>query len=280
VPHKVAEGIHGLKDFKHHTVQPHNFYPHIIGGQEVSPPGRYGFLVAMNRRGSSAFNGQFCGGSLIGPSTVLTAAHCCEGFSASAIEVLVGWHDLENDNEGERVNVRSIDMYSGYDRFSLDGDICMLQLENSVRRVGEIIQLDRGTDKTPLSIMTVAGWGNTSPTGSNFPAKAQEVDVKYVPNEVCNTPPSRYVGQITDGMLCAGFEDGGYDACQGDSGGPIFKMVNDQPVLTGVVSWGFGCAQPNAPGVYARVEHYLNFIDNGVSTMNTTSLRGAAVAEE
>jgi secreted trypsin-like serine protease len=275
---KILDGIHGLEDFSEKTVQPHDFFPHIIGGVEVSPPSKYSFLVAMNRKGNTAYQGQFCGGSLINANTILTAAHCCAGFSASSIEVLVGWHDLNNNEEGTRYDVSSINMYSGYNSRTLDGDICKLTLSTSVPTSrARPIALDTSKSHIAGATMTVAGWGNTDAFGSSYPSKAQEVDVPYVPNNECNT--GNYAGMITDGMLCAGFAQGGQDACQGDSGGPMFMDVNGEVTLTGVVSWGFGCAQPGSPGVYARVSHYLGYIHNDLTVSH--SLRGGiTIAEE
>lgn len=99
----------------------------------------------------------------------------------------------------------------------------------------------------------VAGWGTTCEgcDGTNI---LRFVSVPVISNAQCNT---MYGGRITTGMLCAGFPEGGRDACQMDSGGPL--TFNNQ--LIGVVSWGTGCARPNAPGVYARVAHYRNWID-------------------
>lgn len=73
--------------------------------------------------------------------------------------------------------------------------------------------------------------------------------------QLCNTSYSRY-GGVTDRMICAGLQQGGKDACQGDSGGPL---VN-KDTLVGVVSWGYGCAVPNYPGVYSRVSSVRDWI--------------------
>ena len=71
---------------------------------------------------------------------------------------------------------------------------------------------------------------------------------------------------FTDNMICAGYEQGGKDSCQGDSGGPFICLENDKPVITGVVSFGFKCAFPGFPGVYARVTKYLPWIKSNMET--------------
>jgi len=105
---------------------PHNLFPHIIGGTEIRPPKKFGFLAALSRVGYSAYDGQFCGGAVVGPRTILTAAHCCEGFKADEVEILVGWHDLENENDG--VKMRVTEENSRYNSRTMAYDFCKMTL--------------------------------------------------------------------------------------------------------------------------------------------------------
>jgi hypothetical protein len=99
--------------------------------------------------------------SAVAPSSTVTI------FSST--EVLVGWLDLGNDSEGTRYDVRSIDMYSGYNRNTPDGDICKLALSTYVPSPS----LDTSKAHIAGVAMAVAGWGwgNTDAFGSSFPEK-------------------------------------------------------------------------------------------------------------
>jgi secreted trypsin-like serine protease len=97
------------------------------------------------------------------------------------------------------------------------------------------------------------GWGETETT-PHFPPELQQVKVPVTDREVCNSADA-YGGKITDTMICAGLKEGGKDTCQGDSGGPLVSKGPDGTfhLQVGVVSWGYGCADPNHYGVYSRM---------------------------
>ena len=98
--------------------------------------------------------------------------------------------------------------------------------------------------------------------GGSATNNLQYVRVPAITNSACN---SSYGGSITDSMLCAGYPGvGGKDACQGDSGGPFVCNNNGNAVIAGVVSWGYGCADANYPGVYSRVTKVLDWIKNNL----------------
>ena len=71
---------------------------------------------------------------------------------------------------------------------------------------------------------------------------------------------------VGPGVMCAGFEKGGKDSCQGDSGGPLMIKEDGRLVVVGVVSAVIGCARPKLPGIYSRVNSYIDWIKSNVDT--------------
>ena len=121
-------------------------------------------------------------------------------------------------------------------------------------------------DNDPNNRCFVSGWGTLS-YGGNSPEILQWVEVPAVTNDICN---QAYYNSITDAMICAGYAEGGKDSCQGDSGGPFVCLNNDnEAILTGIVSFGSGCAYAGYYGVYARVTKILGWIQS-----NLVSSRG------
>lgn len=141
----------------------------------------------------------------------------------------------------------------------MDSDVAVWKLATAIPTSSTISYATvpaSGSDPAAGTTLTVAGWGTTSSGGSS-PTALRKVDVPVVSRTTCRQNYS--VSEITENMFCAGLTAGGKDSCQGDSGGPIVDSSSRQ--LVGVVSWGEGCAAAGKPGVYARVDTLLSFIN-------------------
>ncbi|XP_053605246.1 trypsin-1-like [Plodia interpunctella] len=255
----------------------------IVGGYETKKLEFPWMAVLM-------YNGRFyCGGSLLNDLYVLTAGHCTSGFRKERITVRFLEHDRSDANETKTIDrkVSEIIRHIRYNPGTYDNDIALLRLDQRVdlrsalKRVRRDESMTTGTPvegaqneddvglrpvcmpTTGLSYSNysgvVAGWGTTEEGGS-VSSTLQEVYVPIISNAECRK--TAYKNRITDNMLCAGTSDGGKDACQGDSGGPLHILNTDtaQYQEVGVVSWGEGCARPDRPGVYTRVNRYITWI--------------------
>lgn len=222
----------------------------IVGGVPVAPPRAFQYQVSL---GSS----HFCGGSLIAPRWVLTAAHCLGGVGV----VKVGMHEREPRPDDECVQTSEVKReipHPSYNDGTLDYDIALLELSSPVDYAPIALNTDAAVESagTPL---TVSGWGTTS-SGGSLSDVLLKVGVPVVADGACN---QAYNGGITQRMICAGYDEGGRDSCQGDSGGPLIHAPEGggDPVLVGVVSWGHGCALPGKPGVYTRVSELTGWVE-------------------
>jgi hypothetical protein len=232
------------------------------------------WTVALVRKGGfNIFGGAprpFCGGTLINDRYIVTASHCVDGQTEKGIQVLVNEQDIlistETAGGTRKFDVDKIIKHPNYSRRTVDNDIALVRLAGRIDltagsgpTVPVCLPANNDNDFSGLSA-TVAGWGTTKEGGSTSNS-LQKVDVPIIKNSECNSAATRYQGKITDSMLCAGFiQTGGKDACQGDSGGPLIIDNGTRKTLVGVVSWGFGCAQKRAPGVYARVARFPDWI--------------------
>ena len=245
----------------------------VVGGKPV-PQGKYRFAVlVLVKTPEGTFQ---CGGSLIDPLFVLTAAHCVEDFDGKLFKpgqftILVGKANQGDVGPQNRRFVTEVSQHPQWDPETFENDAAVLHLNSAVaaniapaiRLISEEqSQFDDGGQKA-----VVAGWGRTRENGFTS-SSLREASLNVITNSRC--------GQIYDElffpaeMVCASAK--GRDSCQGDSGGPLFhrevigttlkqkrhgKGKKRVPVyretLIGIVSWGFGCARPAFPGVYTRI---------------------------
>lgn len=224
----------------------------IVGGEEAEPY-TYPFMVSIQNKNSGR---HFCGGALISPNTVITAAHCTVWANSDRIQVVLSEHDLTTDEGVEQVrDVSKIIIHDKYDARKYKNDISILQLSEPVEinDKAQLIALPQAGEEVSGKI-TAIGWGALKQGGPS-PDILNQVNVDIVSFDECN---ENYSGKIFDGMICAGAP--GKDSCQGDSGGPLFKDNK----LIGLTSWGRGCAQPDYPGVYTQVSKYIDFINKNI----------------
>lgn len=159
--------------------------------------------------------------------------------------------------------------HPGYNRSSSDSDLALLRLYLPVKLGLHVVPIclpaQNSTFIRTLATVrysTVSGWGRLAQHGS--PARfLQRLVLPRVPLQECRL---HTMLNITRNMLCAGYKAGGQDACEGDSGGPLVTRYMKTWFLTGVVSWGKGCANENLYGVYTKVSNYLDWIKDTMST--------------
>jgi len=234
----------------------------IRGGHEATP-GAWPWQAALvYANAGNAYFGQFCGGSLVAPEWVLTAAHCVEYASPSGIDVVLGRHKL-SETDGERIAVDDIIIYPTYISPFVAGDLALLRLRQPSSQT--VVSLDTITatvaEERSLSA-TVVGWGATDDyLASSDPLR--QVILPLVALETCRAAYS--YDELADEMLCAGYRKGAKSACYGDSGGPLLIPSDAEHGWTqvGIVSWGRGgCSGFENYNVYTRVAAFLPWIES------------------
>lgn len=262
----------------------------VVGGGLV-PQGDLPWVAAIYT-GDAAPSGQFCGGTLIAPSIVVTAGHCVRFLrgqtevplmptvynvaaaipgdplasqdpAAIRLRVLLGDVRLSG-SQGERILVASVYPYPDRDLDTVpDMDIAVLVLQHpsAIAPIRYLRPGDPAALDAPGVAATIVGWGATgeSDSGSN---SLMEAVVPIISDASCRQSYSAMVPGIE---VCAGYPQGGTDTCNGDSGGPLVVPSPGGWKLVGATSWGLGCARPNKPGVYAEMRAAAAFIDTFIA---------------
>lgn len=233
----------------------------IIGGGPADA-GRFPWLAAI--LGPHRRRDQYCGGALVSADQVLTAAHCVSA-PAAELRVVFGRSSMANipGGTGSGVATEWVDprfhtsLLRGHRVY--DDDLALLMLAQPVNlpRLPLVGARDTGAYRAGAPA-TILGWGSTA-EGDRANTVLREATVPVSSDGFCRAA----YGDAYDaqGMVCAGYPQGGVDTCALDSGGPL--IIAGQ--LAGIVSWGVGCARPNLPGVYTRVGTFSDQVEDHIS---------------
>lgn len=195
----------------------------------------------------------------------------------STLNVFAGIHNLTFEYEGStpplpgiRFNVSKAIIHPNFDENTFENDIALLVLKENVT-TNEYIKLaclpkEKSSEFPRVDTPSwIVGWGHLNEDGDES-EELQNVRVKILPNEYCSQV-AKETAKFWYSQLCSGNFSGGQDACQGDSGGGLYTQLESRFILSGIVSYGDGCARPMLPGIYTRVSYYLNWIEEEIKKL-------------
>ncbi|XP_037038445.1 trypsin-3-like isoform X2 [Bradysia coprophila] len=220
----------------------------VVGGGPVTIESRP-FAASVQHQGVHR-----CGGTILNDDCILTAAQCTVNIPDAVLSVRVG--SAASQSGGQLFQVDYVDNHPNFNPITNANDLAVIHVIGHIHfgaAIQPIAMPAQGAGTPAGAIAAVSGWGSISEGGA-FSPTLQSANVPVITNGVCN---QLFGGGIVDGMICAGFVEGGAGACNGDNGSPL--TFGNQVI--GIVSRVEGCGRPNAPTVYTRVAYYRHWID-------------------
>ncbi|KAL0123016.1 hypothetical protein PUN28_007566 [Cardiocondyla obscurior] len=226
----------------------------IINGNDADI-NSYPYIVSLKNNGE-----HMCGGSILNENWIVTAAHCVKIVNTPLKEMtLCSGTSVLNENCNLHY-VEKYEIHPNYDDATKDYDIALIRVTPAFTFSDNTSPIDLPSNANIYNEWaTVCGWGYYMKENNQVKTVVSNqlkcATVPWVSNQQCEMNYENI--QLTSRMICYGYQTGDVDACQGDSGGPL---INRDNILIGIISWGIGCADVNAPGVYTDVTLFLNWI--------------------
>nr|XP_034984551.1 acrosin-like [Zootoca vivipara] len=240
----------------------------VVGGSNVLP-GTWPWMVSfqvLTRKGYT----NFCGGSLISPRWVLSAAHCFQKpKQIRFIRLSIGAHRVSKPGpDAQRRSIKRLVNHKLYKRGSnnkVHNDISLVELNEPVNCTDYIQPACLPEDSMVVSLLKhcyVSGFGIMDSITGQKADIMQEGPVDIIPEAICSKP-DWWSQAILEENICAGHIQGGIATCKGDSGGPLMcrEQRSERYWVIGITSWGPSfCGQEKKPGVYISTQFYLDWI--------------------
>jgi secreted trypsin-like serine protease len=225
----------------------------IYGGELVEEEGKYPFVVQLLDT-SNTERKNFCGGSMIGPLHVLSAAHCLKDTELENLKVGAGALDITSD-EYEKNQAESIYSHNSFASTNFRNDIAIVKLEEPFSNSAGVRSIEIAQNKPAIGKkLTIAGYGITD--NDNYPDKMRYVSNSVISLSACKAADSFYEGVRDSQQLCTFTE--GKGGCSGDGGSPLFYGSGSTATLFGIVSGGAECG--TLPTINARSNYYRDWI--------------------
>jgi len=239
----------------------------IVNGEKAEY-GEWPWQVSLRQWRTATFLHK-CGAALLSENWAITAAHCVESVNPDELLLRMGEYDLNDEfPEPYTFQDRKVQIVASHPKFdpkTFEYDLALLRFYEPVTFQPNIIPVCIPEDDANLVGKTawVTGWGRLYEDGP-LPAVLQEVDLPIINNTECEAMYEKagFREHIPHIFICAGYREGGKDSCEGDSGGPMsVRRDDDRFMLSGIISWGIGCAEKNQPGVYTRISEFKDWIN-------------------